>query len=122
MHAHKLDSVKVSQHTPAYRVSHCLNLSIMENVGSEVIADLVKAGLTYTAISERLRQLYPHITGGLSSESVRRHCVANGLRTTRPIVTDEELDESVARALAKVCIISLAIYVPQPTLKLWDFW
>ena len=104
MHAHKLDSVKVSQHTPAYR---CRNISLMENVGSEVIADLVKAGLSYTAISERLRQLYPQITGGLSSESVRMHCIANGLRTARPralIVTDEELDESVARALAKVCL------------------
>ena len=83
----------------------------MENVGSEVIADLVKSGWSYTAISERLRQLYPHVTRGLSWETVRTHCIANGLRTSRPIVTDEELDESVARALAKVCIICLAIYV-----------
>ena len=85
----------------------------MEKVGREVTADLVKAGLSYTAISERLRELYPHITNGLSRKSVHRYCTANGLRTvtTREIVTDEELDESVARALAKVCIISLAIYV-----------
>ena len=113
MNAHKLDSVKVSQHTPAYRVSHCLNISIMESVGREVTADLVKAGLSYPAISMRLRELYPHIRSGLSAVSVWRYCRVNGLRTatTKEIVTDEELDESVARALAKVCIIYLAIYV-----------
>ena len=103
MHAHKLDSGKVSQHTPAYRVSHCRNISIMESVGREVTADLVKAGLTSTAISERLRELYPHITIGLSERSVWRYCTANGLRpaTTRIIVTDEELDESVVTEIAK---------------------
>ena len=122
MHAHKLDSVKVSQHTPAYRVSHCRNISIMESVGREVTADLVKAGLSYRAISERLQELYPHITSGLSVVSVWRYCTANGLRIARQreVVTDEELDESVARALATVCMISLAIniLVLQPTLKL----
>ena len=113
MHAHELDSVKVSQHTPAYRVSHCLNISLMESVGREVTADLVKAGLSYRAISERLQELYPHITRGLSKQSVWRYCIVNGLTTARQreIVTDEELDESVARVLAKVCIICLAIYV-----------
>ena len=113
MHAHKLDSVTVSQHTPAYRVSHCRNISLMESVGREVTADLVKAGLSYIAISERLRELYPHISRGLSAKSVWRYIRANGLGTARQtkIVTDEELDESVARVLAKVCIICLAIYV-----------
>ena len=113
MHAHKLDSVKVSQHTPAYRVSHCRNISLMESVGREVTADLVKAGLSYIAISERLRKLYPHITRGLSAKSVWRYCTANGLRIARQreAVTDEELDESIARVLSKVCIICLAIYV-----------
>ena len=105
MHAHKLDSVKVSQRTPAYRVSHCLNISVMENVGKEVTADLVKAGFTSTAITERLRELYPHITSGLSERSVRRYCTctANGLRpaTTRIIGTDEELHESVVTEIAK---------------------
>ena len=87
----------------------------MESVEREVTADLVKAGLSYVAISKRLRELYPHITSGLSADSVGKYCIANGLRTARPratiTVTDEELDESVARVLAKVCIICLAIYV-----------
>ena len=85
----------------------------MESVGKEVTADLVKAGLSYRAISERLRELYPHIRRGLSFRRVREYCIANGLRTAtrRAIVTDNELDESVARALAKVCMISLSIYL-----------
>ena len=85
----------------------------MEGVGSEVITDLVTSGLSYRAIGERLQELYPDITRGLSWQTVHKYCTANGLRTvaTREIVTDEELDESVARVLSKVCIICLAIYV-----------
>ena len=71
----------------------------MEHVGREVAADLVKAGLTYQAMSKRLQELYPHIRLGLSWKTVRNYCVSNGLRTAQ---ADEELDESVARALAKV--------------------
>ena len=78
----------------------------MEDVEREVIDDLVKSGLTYRAISERLRELYPHITRGLSERSVRRYCRADGL-DKRELVTDEELD----REIAKVRIISLEIYV-----------
>ena len=90
----------------------------MKSVGREVTADLVKAGLSYTAISERLRELYPHIRRGLSWRSVREYCIANGLRTAIPrvIVTDEELDESVARALAKVCFGNICVL--QSSLKL----
>ena len=73
----------------------------MEGIGREVVADLVKFGFCYRAISERLRKLYPYITRGLSRESVRKYCKANGLET-RGIVTDEELDESVAKEIAKV--------------------
>ena len=60
------------------------NLSIMEGVGREVIADLVKSGLSYRAISKRLRELYPHITRGLCWNRIRKYCIANGLRTARP--------------------------------------
>ena len=113
MHIHLTVTQSVSTRRPAYRVWHCLTISIMESVGREVTADLVKAGLSYRTISARLRELYPHIRRGLSFVSVREYCIVNGLRTARrrAIVTDEELDESAARALAKVCMISLVIYV-----------
>ena len=85
----------------------------MENVGRDVTADLVKAGLTYSAMSERLQELYPHIRRGLSRYSVSIYCRANGLTTARQsaTVTDEKLDESIARAIAKVFVISFAMYV-----------
>ena len=102
MHIDLTVSKSVSARRPI--VFDCPNISIMESIGREVIAELVKAGLSYRAISERLRELYPHIRRGLSFMSVRDYCIANGLRTatTRETVTDEELDEAVARATADV--------------------
>ena len=92
----------------------------MEKVGREVAADLVKAGLTYQAMSKRLQELYPHIRLGQSWKTVRNYCVSNGLRTAQAILTDEELDESVARALAKVSFGNICVL--QSSLKLWDSW
>ena len=75
-------------------------------------------------MSERLRELYPHIRRGLSWKSVRRYCVANGLRTARrrAIVTDEELDESVARALTKVCMIFWQYTCASTDFETLGFW
>ena len=56
----------------------------------------------------------------LGTESGSTVYIANGLRTARAKVTDEELDESVARALAKVCFRNISVL--QSSLKLRDSW
>ena len=52
----------------------------MDSVSIDIVRGLLVIGKTYEEISSELKDLYPHITRGLSTRSVRRYVAQNRLK------------------------------------------
>lgn len=67
----------------------------MENIDKALVHDWIKRGHSHKWISNRLIQMYPEITKGLSFRSVRRFCDKHNLKKLSPVELDELVDEAV---------------------------
>ena len=77
----------------------------MEHVDKALVKNWVGERLSYEKISERLKDVYPNISRGLSARSVRRYCKKLGI--TRQ--NDEEIDHVVGVASKEVKLYPLII-------------
>ena len=78
----------------------------MEHVDRNLVEYLRCQGKTYTQISEQLKTIYPAISTGLSSRSVRRYCYVHSIDK----LTEDQVDEVVREAVNEVHAGILNIY------------
>ena len=67
----------------------------MEQVDKAAVQQLLQWGLTYDQISTELCELYPWISRGLSSRSVRRFVKLHNLQQLTQRSVEEQLEEAV---------------------------
>ena len=67
----------------------------MEQVDKTTVQLLLRRGLTYRQISAELNQLYPGVSRGLSSHSVRRFASQHNLQQLTRRSVEEEVEKAV---------------------------
>ena len=71
----------------------------MDSVDEDFVRERISKGVTHSAISQELQQLYPGVRG-LSERSVRRFCEERQILRRCPLTT-EELEDCVAVAVSE---------------------
>ena len=70
----------------------------MKHVDEALVRNWIEERLSYERTCERLKDVYPNISRGLSARSVRRYCKKLGI--TRQ--NDEEIDHVIGGAVKEV--------------------
>ena len=78
----------------------------MDEIDYTFLCSLLKENLTYTQISDILKQHYPDLRG-LSVPSIKLFCKNNGLSSK---VRQQEVNEMVRTAVEEVSVIFLFFY------------
>ena len=76
------------------RKTTVLSHRVMNEVSAELVIGLLASGKTFQDISEKLKHLYPHISRGLSAQSVRRYAKEHSLKEKAENIVQEAVLES----------------------------